>query len=86
MMSPNKLGRVSKSIKACTSLSDLPHCNVGSCGLYYKHTMIVNYTSSIVNRLEALLTDNASHHLRSSCVYTLAILDQAGNVCQKQTV
>jgi hypothetical protein len=29
------------------------------CGLYYKHTTIVNYASSIVNKLEALLTDNA---------------------------
>ncbi len=29
------------------------------CGLYYKHRMIVNYTSSIVKKLEALLTDNA---------------------------
>ncbi len=30
-----------------------------NCGLYYKHTMIVNYASSIVNELEALLTDDA---------------------------
>ncbi len=29
------------------------------CGLYDKHTMIANYTSSIVNKLEALLTDDA---------------------------
>jgi hypothetical protein len=28
-------------------------------GLYYKHTMIINYASSIVNKLEALLTDDA---------------------------
>ncbi len=28
-------------------------------GLYYKHSTIVNYASSIVNKLEALLTDNA---------------------------
>ncbi len=28
-------------------------------GLYYKHKMIVNYASSIVNKLEALLTDKA---------------------------
>jgi hypothetical protein len=27
-------------------------------GLYYKHTTIVNYTSSFVNKLEALLTDD----------------------------
>jgi hypothetical protein len=30
-----------------------------SCALYYKHTTIVNYASSMVNKLEALLTDNA---------------------------
>jgi hypothetical protein len=29
------------------------------CGLYYKHTTIVNYASTIVNRLEALLTEDA---------------------------
>ncbi len=29
------------------------------CGLYYKHTMIVNYASSVVKKLEALLTDDA---------------------------
>jgi hypothetical protein len=28
-------------------------------GLYYKHMMIVNYASSIVNKLKALLTDDA---------------------------
>ena len=27
--------------------------------LYYKHTRIMNYASSIVNKLEALLTDDA---------------------------
>ncbi len=37
-------------------------------GLYYKHTTIVKYTSSIVNKLEALLTDDArviiyDHHV-----------------------
>jgi hypothetical protein len=40
----------------------------GSCGLYYKYTTIVNYASSIFNRLEALLTDNTrviiyGHHV-----------------------
>ncbi len=29
------------------------------CGLYYKHMTIVNYASSVVNKLEASLTDNA---------------------------
>jgi hypothetical protein len=28
-------------------------------GLHYKHTTIVNYASRIVNKLEALLTDDA---------------------------
>ncbi len=28
-------------------------------GLYYKHMMIVTYASSIINKLEALLTDDA---------------------------
>jgi hypothetical protein len=28
-------------------------------GLYYKHTTIINYASSIINKLEALLTDDA---------------------------
>ncbi len=28
------------------------------CGLYYKHTTIVNYASSIINKLEALLIDD----------------------------
>jgi hypothetical protein len=36
----------------CTSL--------GSCGLYYKHTTIINYASSIVNKLETLLTEDTS--------------------------
>ncbi len=33
--------------------------NIGPCGLYYIHTTIVNYACSIVNKLKALLTDNA---------------------------
>ncbi len=33
--------------------------SVGSCGLYYKHTTIVNYASSVVHKLEALLTDDS---------------------------
>ncbi len=28
------------------------------CGLYYKHMTIVNYASSVVNKLETLLTDD----------------------------
>jgi hypothetical protein len=39
-----------------------------TCGLYYKHTMIVNDTSNIINKLEALHTDDArviiyDHHV-----------------------
>ncbi len=30
-----------------------------NCGLYYKHMTIVNYASSFINKLEALLTDDA---------------------------
>ncbi len=30
-----------------------------TCGLYYKHMMIVNYASSIVNKLKALHNDDA---------------------------
>ncbi len=32
--------------------------SVLNCGLYYKHTTIVNYASSIINKLEALLIDD----------------------------
>ncbi len=35
------------------------HCGQISSGLYYKHMMIVNYASGIINKLEALLTDDA---------------------------
>jgi hypothetical protein len=28
-------------------------------GLYYKHTMIENYASSVINKLKALFTDDA---------------------------
>ncbi len=39
-------------------------------GLYYKHVTIVNYASMGVNELKASLNDDASHHLRSSYVYS----------------
>jgi len=29
--------------------------NIDTCGLYYKHVMIVNYASSSVNKLRASL-------------------------------
>ncbi len=31
----------------------------GTSGLYYKHTTIANYASSVFNKLEVLLTDSA---------------------------
>ncbi len=37
-----------------------------SSGLYYKHTAILNYASSVINKLEALLTDDViiyDHHV-----------------------
>ncbi len=30
-----------------------------SCGLYYKHLMIINYASSSINKLRASLNDDA---------------------------
>ncbi len=33
--------------------------NIEPSGLYYKHMTIINYTFSIINMLEALLTDDA---------------------------
>ncbi len=38
--------------------------------LYYKPMMIVNDDSRVVNKLEASLTDDASHNLRLSHVYS----------------
>ena len=33
--------------------------HAATCGLYYKHVTIVNYTSSSVNKLKASLNDDA---------------------------
>jgi hypothetical protein len=44
---------------ACTIGSKKHWCYPVSSGLYYKHTTIVNYASSVINKLEALLTDDA---------------------------
>ena len=33
--------------------------SVEICDLYHEHTTIINYSSSIFNKLEALLTDDA---------------------------
>jgi hypothetical protein len=35
------------------------------CGLYCKHVTNINYASSVINKLKALHTDDASHHLQS---------------------
>jgi hypothetical protein len=35
------------------------YCDSDTSGLYYKHSMIVNYASSIINKLKALHNDNA---------------------------
>ncbi len=44
----------------------------GPCGLYYKHTAIVNYTSSVVNKLKALrLTDDARVIIYNCLVLTV---------------
>jgi hypothetical protein len=40
---------------------------------------IVNYASSVVNNLGASLTDDASHHLRSSCFYSTGHWDRIHN-------
>jgi hypothetical protein len=42
--------------------------NIDTSGLYYKHMTIVNYASSIINKLEALLTEDTrviiyDHHV-----------------------
>ncbi len=41
-----------------------------TCGLYYEHIMIINDDTSIVKKFEASLTDDASHNLQSSHVYS----------------
>jgi len=47
------------------------HSSFLTCGLYYKHTMIVNYASSIVNKLDPLLTEDARVViLQLACVYS----------------
>ena len=44
-------------------------------GLYYKHTTIVNYASSVVNKLEALLTDDARVVIYDRDVFTVQATD-----------
>jgi len=43
-------------------------------GLYYKPMTIVNDDSRVVNKLEASLTNDASHHLQLSRVYSTSHL------------
>ncbi len=40
-----------------------------ACGLYYKHVMIANDDSSIVNKFGASLTDDAKVIIYNHCVY-----------------
>ncbi len=48
---------------------------LGSCGLYYKHTMIVNYAFSSINKLEALLTDDARDIIYDRHVFIVQTTD-----------
>ncbi len=43
--------------------------SLDTCGLYYKHTTIINYASSIVNKLKALLTGDAIVVIYNSHVF-----------------
>jgi hypothetical protein len=54
-MRPNKLECLYPAITFQYSLTFAGNTS----GLYYKHMTIVNYASCVINKLEALLTDNA---------------------------
>ncbi len=57
------------------------------CGLYYKHTTIVNYTSSVVNKLEALLTDDARVVIYDCHVFILKATDHIPcQLCQSGVI
>jgi hypothetical protein len=46
-------------------------CHSGQyCGLYYKPIIIVNDDSSVINKFETSLTDDASHPLQLPRVYS----------------
>jgi len=47
-------------------------------GLYYKHITIVNDNSSVINKLEASLTDDARV---ISCDHNMYILQAKGQIC-----
>ncbi len=53
-----------------------------TCGLYYKHTMNVNYASSIIYKLGASLTDDARVVIYDGHVF---IVQANGNCCVDQT-
>ncbi len=54
-----------------------------ACGLYYKDMTIVNYTSSVVNKLEALLTDDARVVIYDRHVFIVqaTVYDKDGSEC-----
>jgi hypothetical protein len=49
-----------------------------SSGLYYKHTTIVNYASSVINKPETLLTDNARVIIYDRHVFIVQATDKTG--------
>ena len=53
----------------------------GPCCLYYKHTMIENYAYSIVNKLEALLTDDARVVIYNCHVFIIQATDYINYTC-----
>jgi hypothetical protein len=62
------LGKVWKT-KGLLWLEMISGIELISIALHYKHIMIINDDSNVVNKFEASLTDDASRHLRSSYVY-----------------
>jgi hypothetical protein len=64
-MRPNKLECLYLAITFQSSLTFAGNTS----GLYYKHMTIVNYASSIVNKLEALLTEDARVIIYDSHVF-----------------
>jgi hypothetical protein len=48
--------------------------------MYYKYTTIVNYTSSIFNKLEALLTDDTRVIIYDRHVFIVQAAEQSSNI------
>ncbi len=48
-------------------------------GLHYKHTTIVNYASSVVNKVKALLTDDAGDIIYNCHVFIVQATDLKAN-------